>query len=366
MDDFFPVFHWANLLIVPSLMLGYTVHELGHALSAYFLGDYSQVESNQISLNPFKHMPWFGSLSFILFGIGWPKPLRANMHNFKRGYLDLCLVALSGPAASFTLSLVGFLLTAFLAAAVVYLGGISTDEVLKFLIPLTGETPDVLDLQAWTMAFTTSIFKTSMWLTVVSLLPLPGLDGFVAITSLIIFLRQGAKRQKQHHEVPGFMPEVPAALSLQRKRRNSAAEIHFKMGAEYHGKNQYEDAIARYRQAISNDQNFGPAYVNLGLAYLALSRRKEAIQAFRGAVQYADDKKSQASAWRQLHQLSELNPTDEAASRQSMAQMGAAPWTDTRPRPNWLGLSVASLLLLLAGIILYVYLLSGVIEVLRP
>jgi len=48
--------------------------------------------------------------------------------------------------------------------------------------------------------------------------------------------------------------------------------------------------------------------------------------------------------------------------RQAVA---AAPWTDTKPRPNWLSLGLSSALLLLAGIFFYSYLLSSLIELLK-
>ena len=67
MEDLFPNIHWTNLLIIPGLLIGYTIHELAHAFAAYFLGDYSQVERGKITLNPFRHISWFGFFSFLLF-----------------------------------------------------------------------------------------------------------------------------------------------------------------------------------------------------------------------------------------------------------------------------------------------------------
>lgn len=368
MQEFFPQIHWTNLLIIPGLLIGYTAHELGHAFTAYFLGDYSQVERGKITLNPLRHISWFGSFAFILFGIGWPNPMEANPHNFKRKHLAICLIALSGPLASFTLSLAGLLLTLTLAAALVYGSGASTDEVFRFLnFPVIARLPDSLNLQAVAMAFTGHIALASFWLTFTSLLPLPGLDGFAIIISLIGYFRERRQTQPKPPEVrsPVAAPAPPKMRPIDRYlRRNNVSDIHFKLGAEYHEAQEYDDAIARYRQAIAADQHFGPAYVNLGLAYLAKGKRREAIHAFRGAVQYADDQKSQSEAWYQLHQLSEVSPTDEAAAQKSMAQMGASPWTDTKPRPNWLGLSISSVLLLLAGLFFYSYLYAELIEIL--
>jgi len=365
MDNLLPGLHWTNLLIIPALLVGYTVHELGHAFTAYFLGDYSQVERGKITLNPFRHISWFGSLAFVLFGIGWPNALQANAQNFKNKHLGMFLTAVAGPVASFTLALTGMLLTLLVAAMLVYGSGATTDQVFAFLFPTTTNLPENLNVQALAMAFTGNIAIVSFWLTLTSLIPLPRMDGFVILVSLIALLRG----QQQ----PG--PAIPAVtvststnlrpLINQYKRRNNVSDIHFKLGTEYHQTQKYDDAIARYRQAISTDQNFGPAYVNLGLAYLAKGKRREAIHAFRGAVQYADDQKSQSEAWFQLHQLSEVSPVDEPAAQESMAEMGASPWTDTKPRPNWLGLSVVTGILFVTGLGLYGYLISGAIEMLK-
>lgn len=365
MDNFLPLLHWTNLLIIPGLLVGYTVHELAHALTAYFLGDMSQVERGKITLNPFRHIAWFGAFAFLLFGIGWSKPLRANPNNFKHRYRDLFLVAIAGPVASFTLTLVGFLITVIVAAAVVYASNISTDQIFVFLFPFAANLPKSLNVQAWSLALTGYIALASFWLTFTSLLPLPGFDGFTAIVSLIAFLRQ-RHSQDMPRQVKPLLTNQPLRLSEdQQRRRNSAAQIHFNVGVEFHQEQQHDDAIARYRQAIQNDQHFGPAYVNMGLAYLAKGRRKEAIQALRGAIQYADDQKTQTEAWHQLHELSGVSPINETTARQSMSEMGAAPWTDTKPRPNWFGLALAGGFLLIAGIVTYGYLLTQLIALLR-
>lgn len=364
MDNLFPFLHWTNLLIIPGLLIGYTVHELGHALAAYFLGDTSQVERGKITLNPVAHISWTGFGAFLLFGLGWPKTLRINPHYFKRGYLDLCLVALAGPAASLTFGLAALLLTLVIAAALVYASGVTTNQVFPYVFRSDANLPETFDLQALSIAFTSNIARASLALTFISLLPLPGLDGFAAIASLMTFWRE------RHNVAQRLQPEPvvanrPLTLLSQQRRRNSAAEIHFKAGAEYHEAHQYDDAIARYQQAIRSDEHFGPAYVNLGLAHLAKGNRKKAIQAFRGAAQYADDKKSQLEAWQQLHLLSEINPVTQDTAEQAMVEMGAAPWTDTKPRPNWFNLGLSSFLLFVGAILLYGYILTQLIRLLK-
>ncbi len=360
MYTFFPYFHWTNLLIIPGLLVGYTVHELGHALAAYFLGDTSQVERGSITLNPLKHISWFGFIAFLILGLGWPKPMQVNPTKFKRGYLDICLVALAGPLASLTFGLAVLLLTLTLAATLVYQSEVSTDAVLPYLFLDTAKLPATLNLHALALALTSLLAKASLGLTFISLLPLPGLDGFTALASLIAFFRQ-RRSAPQPRPTPDSRPV--ALLLEQQNQRNSIAEIHFRAGARFHTDQQYEDAIARYQQAIRNDQYFGPAYVNLGLAYLAKGDRKKAIQAFRGATRYADDKKSQQAAWQQLQQLSETPPINQTMVEESKAQ-GSSPWTDTKPRPNWFSLGLSSALLLVGAIGLYGYLLVQLVKLL--
>ena len=365
MENPFASLNWTSLLIVPGMLLGFTVHELGHALTAYFLGDHSQAERHKITLNPLEHISWFGAFAFILLGIGWPKTMQVNPQNLKKRHRDLFLIAISGPVASLTLTLIGALITLTVAAMVVYRSGVTTDRVFGLFFPIAvANLPQTLNVQAVAMAFTGYIATTSLALTFMSLLPFPGQDGFTAIVSLIALLREGKASPVPTRSV-ATQPDRPLLID-QQQHRNNAADIHFKIGAEYHAEEKYDDAIARYRQAIENDQHFGPAYINMGLAYLAKSERHKAIQAFRAATQYGDDEPSQAEAWHQLHELSEVSPVDVDEARIAMAVMGATPWTDTKPEPNWWGLALGGGLILVAAFILYGYLITQLIELLKP
>ena len=364
MENPFTLFNLTNLLVVPGILIGYAVHELGHALTAYFLGDHSQVEEHKITLNPLEHVAWIGAFAFILLGIGWPKPMYVNLHNLKQRHRDMLLIAIAGPIASFTLTLVGFLITLTVAAAAVYRSGAPTNEVILFIFPLDPtKLPQTLNTEALVLAFTWFIIKTSLILTFWSLLPIPGQDGFTAITSLIALFRARNKVVAEGSQTRS--QQKPFLMAAQQKRRNKAADIHFQLGTEYHKNEQYDDAIARYRQAISNDASFGPAYINMGLAYSAKNDRPKAIQAFRAATQYADDRRSQMEAWRQLQELSEIIPIDPDQTYAAMAEMGATPWTDTKPRPNWWGLGVGGGLILISAIIFYSYLVAQLTELLK-
>lgn len=371
MDGSFSFFHWTNVLIIPGLLIGYTVHELAHACTAYYFGDHSQVERGKFTLNPFRHLSWFGSISFLIFGIGWPNPVEMYPPNLRRRPMSMALTALAGPLASFTFGLVAMLFTLLLAALLVMTTSTTTDTILQLIFPTGENLPETLNLQALTMAFTGKIAIASFWIAATSSLPLPSMDGFLVLVSTLSYVQH--RRSQTREARPQAVPAVPGTTSPphtivtiinQVERRNNVSDIHFKLGAEYHQSEKFDDAIARYRQAIATDKNFGPAYVNLGLAYLAKGRRREAIHAFRGAIQFSDDQKSQQTAWYQLHQLSEVSPVDDNADEE-LAEIGSSPWTDTTPRPNWLSMAVSMVLLLAAGIALYSYLWMGLVRMLQ-
>lgn len=357
--------HWSHLLIIPGVMVAYTVYELGYSLMAYYLGDNSQVERGHIHLNPFQHLSWLGSLTFILTGfIGFPKPLRFDPRFFKDRNLDTLLVAIAGPVANLSVSLLGFLVT--LAAAFLLAIGSRTaswSDILSFFLMDRAEPPVALNFQAWVQAFTGQVWLANFTLAMVSLLPLPATPGYLALKSLLGYLRAKQAEPKVERVKP--TPTGPLPDAAQAAHRNAAATIHFEKGVEYHGRGEFDDAIARYRQALRADKHFGPAYINLGRAYLGKGQRREAIQAFRGATQLANDDKSKAQAWSHLHHLSEVSPIDRAAEQQALSEQGAAPWTDTRPSPDWLALGASAALIVAFLACLYGYLLITLVSQLR-
>ena len=75
--------NWSTVLLLPALFVGFTVHELAHALVAYLLGDTSQVEGNRLSFNPLRHVSWVGMVVFLLFRFGWAKPVWMDASRFR-------------------------------------------------------------------------------------------------------------------------------------------------------------------------------------------------------------------------------------------------------------------------------------------
>ncbi len=89
------------------LLIVFPAHELAHALAATRMGDPTPREHGRLTLNPFKHLDLYGSLMFIIAGIGWAStPINpANFGENRR--LKLGLVSLAGPATNLGLAVLG-------------------------------------------------------------------------------------------------------------------------------------------------------------------------------------------------------------------------------------------------------------------
>lgn len=94
------------LYFLPALLLSLSIHEFGHAIVAYKLGDRSQKERGRLTLSPFAHIDWFGFLAIALIGIGWGKPVMVDDRNFKKRGKGNMLVALAGPVFNLLLALI--------------------------------------------------------------------------------------------------------------------------------------------------------------------------------------------------------------------------------------------------------------------
>lgn len=93
------------LYFLPALLLSLSIHEFGHAIVAYKLGDESQKHRGRLTLSPFAHIDLLGFISIALIGIGWGKPVMVDDRNFKKRGKGNMLVALAGPLFNILLAI---------------------------------------------------------------------------------------------------------------------------------------------------------------------------------------------------------------------------------------------------------------------
>lgn len=297
---------WSTLLMVPALLVGFTVHELAHAALAYLLGDASQVERNRLSFNPLRHVSWVGMIVFLLFRFGWAKPVSVDASRFrmKNKAFGLFLVSIAGACANLLtalLVLAGMTLTVLVVWTVT---GAQPIEVMQVLMP-TDPGPNAQGVAA---AFSQYMMMVNLLLAFFNLLPLPPLDGFQAAISLYLAVRTTLGREPAVQPVGrlgprGFSMTDTAPRPAADTDNRRPAQIHFDIGLEYHKDGQWDEAIARYRQATALDEHFALAYYNLGLAYWAKGREDLALSAFRAVLSSGGEPSVRVQAELHLHEL---------------------------------------------------------------
>lgn len=150
------------LAFIPAIVL----HEMGHALAAYKLGDATAKGQGRLSFNPLRHIDPFGTvlMPVMLMALGMPvfgyaKPVPYNPRNFKDPRKGDLIVGLAGPAANLVQALVGtalaFAVYALAPASLLYAG-----SALYYVF-----------------LFLAYFVQINLFLMFFNLLPIPPLDG---------------------------------------------------------------------------------------------------------------------------------------------------------------------------------------------
>jgi Zn-dependent protease len=93
------------LYLIVALVVAMDVHEFSHALVADRLGDPTPKEAGRLSLNPVAHLDPLGTVSLLLVGLGWGKPVGINPFKLRFGpQLGMALVGIAGPVSNLTLA----------------------------------------------------------------------------------------------------------------------------------------------------------------------------------------------------------------------------------------------------------------------
>ena len=96
-----------------------TLHEAAHGYAAKYFGDHTAYMMGRVTLNPFAHIHWVGTillpllLYFSTSGallFGYAKPVPVNFGNLRHPKRDMIWVALAGPGANLIQAIVWALL----------------------------------------------------------------------------------------------------------------------------------------------------------------------------------------------------------------------------------------------------------------
>ena len=181
-----------------AVLLTLMLHEIAHGYVAYRMGDPTAKMLGRLTLDPRKHLDPFGTISLVLLGFGWAKPVPINPRNFRGNYRRAdFLVSIAGVTVNLTL----FLLSLFIATllnrllwrpeVLQYFGAkalLSTDGVAYGAIYYGAvdasllQTPWLIHVQRFLLMFATM----NLTIAVFNLLPIPPLDGFHVLNDLVL------------------------------------------------------------------------------------------------------------------------------------------------------------------------------------
>jgi len=172
-----------------AVLLGFTVHEFAHAMTAYRLGDPTQKYEGRLTLNPFAHLDWIGALvlmaSMILTGgrcvVGWGKPVAICAEALKDPVIDGGIASFAGPFANITL--------AIMAGIPVKLGLFDSIFIL--------DRPLIADFLGIVASINIALFIFNM-------IPFPPLDGWKTLQ--IIVPRDMAYKMREIETSWGSVP----------------------------------------------------------------------------------------------------------------------------------------------------------------
>ena len=183
------------LAFVPAIVL----HEMGHAVAAYKLGDPTAKRNGRISFNPIRHIDPFGTVLLPLLLVlanmpvfGYAKPVPYNPRYFKDPKKGELIVGLAGPAANLVQALAGALI-----AFVIYL--VVPASEFYYASPLN-----------YVMSFLYMYVQVNLFLMFFNIIPIPPLDG----SSIFAFILPRKYLNSYYKIQPWAMPVFMIVLIL--------------------------------------------------------------------------------------------------------------------------------------------------------
>ena len=156
-----------SVMLVPAL-LAVTVHEVAHGYVADKFGDPTGRLLGRLTFNPVKHFDLLGTISLLVVGFGWARPVPINFGNMKNSRQARMAIAAIGPVSNFVLAVFFAFWLHALAAIPEQAFGVQT---VTFIEPFR-----------LMLAFGLYV---NIVVGALNLLPIPPLDGGMALIGLL-------------------------------------------------------------------------------------------------------------------------------------------------------------------------------------
>lgn len=165
------------ILYFGILIISIIAHEVAHGYAANALGDPTARLAGRLTLNPIPHIDLMGSIvipALLVFSnspifFGWAKPVPYNPYNLRNQRWGEALVAVAGSATNLALALIFGLSARFFT-----------------------------DLPTITLTLFGTIAFVNLFLGLFNLIPLPPLDGFTLLRSVLPWRLSGRLTALEH------------------------------------------------------------------------------------------------------------------------------------------------------------------------
>ena len=144
----------------------FPIHEYSHAWMASRLANPTGEREIRITRNPFAYLDLWGSIMFIIFGVGYAKPILVNPNSFRKPKKDFAIVSLAGPMSNLIIA-VSFLFTKHV------------------ILMAVGEMTGCRTIMSFIMLCLSYTAYINFGLAVFNMIPIPPLDGYHVFLAFI-------------------------------------------------------------------------------------------------------------------------------------------------------------------------------------
>ncbi len=166
------------------LIISIILHEVAHGIAAEREGDPTARMLGRITLNPLKHIEWFGSVILPLvlilsqagFVVGWAKPVPYNPDNLKRGNKSVAIVSIAGIVVNLSIAVIfGIAIRVAMAAGVTSTAFFDISSIIVLV---------------------------NIVLALFNAIPIAPLDGFRFLEAVLPFRFQGTMKFIEQYSLP--------------------------------------------------------------------------------------------------------------------------------------------------------------------